>query len=474
MSHLLADITPIARKDIATSIREKIEETRNSRTRSSEIVRISVRVEDAHRLPLLHWLSAQSTKSLAGEPKFYWSDRDRHRETAAIGAADCISAPGPADLPALFDQLESGLHDQPDTVRYFGGFRFDLTSEHSKSVDSPWRNFPAAKFVLPRFELVRYDDSLLFACNLRDQDWQTRALDHIIASLENLNFSNPSTEPEEPSMIERQDTPNRDSWQDILESADSLLQRGVLRKIVLARRSSLSFHRPLSPWTLLEQLRSSSDGCYLFGMQPGDGATFIGSSPERLYQREGIRLQTEALAGTRPRGGSHLQDTQLAEELRTSEKDAREHRIVVDGITEALQQLGVRHKHDVNPTLLSLSQVHHLACRIIGKLNETTTDRDLVMALHPTPAVGGYPGGRAVQEIGALEPFDRGWYAGPIGWLGRDSAELAVGIRSALVDGSRLHLFAGAGIVPGSDPESEWQEVETKISRFISLVAGSE
>ena len=470
MSHLLTDLTPVARTEVVAAIREKIEETARQRTRSAKVTRISLRVENDRPLSLLQWLAAHNLGYSGHEPKFFWSDRDRRRETAAIGAADVIAAGSPDNLPDLFDRLDSGLRHQPDTIRYFGGFRFDLTQSLPPE-GSPWGGFPAATFVLPRFELVRYGDSLLFACNLCEQDWRENSLSKILASLEKLTFTDSPVEVAAPSLIERHDLPNREAWLEILKSAGGLLKQGDLEKIVLARRSSLTFRDPLCPWTLLDHLRTSGDRCYLFGLQLGKDAAFIGSSPERLYVRDGVRLQTEAIAGTRARGDSPEEDARLAEDLRSSEKDAREHQFVINGIIEALDTLGVHSKQDASPTLLSLARVHHLSCRIIGKLNEGVTDRDLITALHPTPAVGGYPSRAAVPRIRTLEPFDRGWYAGPIGWFGRDDAEFAVGIRSALVAGAALHLFAGAGIVSGSDPDSEWREVETKISRFISVVS---
>jgi menaquinone-specific isochorismate synthase len=473
MSHLLADITPVARPNLAAAMREKIEEARRQQTTTAGITRITVRVEEHAPLNFLHWLAALETGVLTGVSKYYWSDRTRVRETAAVDIAHSVTAHTHDDLARIFDTLETSLHGQPDTVRYFGGFRFDLNWNRD-TAGSPWRTFPTARFVLPRFELIRYADSLLFACNLCESDWRDSSLKHIFSTLDALPFVDPPVPTPAPTVLDRHDLPEFDAWQSTLRSVDEMFARRELQKIVLARQSTLTFDRPLSPWVLLDQLQAGSDGCYLFGMQTEPGTAFVGSSPEQLYRRDGVRLRTEAVAGTRPRGGTTEEDNRLAEALRTSEKDAREHRVVLEGIIEALTRLDIRYKHEPTPSVRSLSRVHHLTCPIIGKLPESTTDRDLITALHPTPAVGGYPKASALAQIRLLEPFDRGWYAGPIGWIGSTGAEFAVGIRSALIDQTSLHLFAGAGIVPGSDPESEWREVDTKMSRFIAAVAGSE
>ena len=125
---------------------------------------------------------------------------------------------------------------------------------------------------------------------------------------------------------------------------------------------------------------------------------------------------------------------------------------------------------DKEPALLKLPRCQHLITTFKGKLRKGVKDSELLEKLHPTPAVGGFPTERALRDIAKLEPFDRGWYAGPLGWIAKDSSQFVVGIRSGLTDGKRLHLFSGAGIVEGSVPEKEWEEIENKISDFVTLV----
>jgi len=196
----------------------------------------------------------------------------------------------------------------------------------------------------------------------------------------------------------------------------------------------------------------------------------MGASPERLYRRTGRAIETEALAGTRPRGEGAA-DEALRAELLADDKERREHRIVVDGIREALAGLCVNVREDPTISVLQLRNCQHLFETVEGVLANGVTDGDVLRALHPTPAVGGTPTVDAVRWIAALEPFDRGWYAGPVGWIGRDSAEFAAAIRCGLACGDSLRVYSGAGIVAGSTPEREWAEIENKMSNFLEALA---
>ncbi|HEX2181466.1 MAG TPA: chorismate-binding protein, partial [Rubrobacteraceae bacterium] len=183
----------------------------------------------------------------------------------------------------------------------------------------------------------------------------------------------------------------------------------------------------------------------------------------------GRLIESEAVAGTRPRGASEADDAELRDDLLRSEKDKAEHEYVRVGIREALGPLCDELEVEDDVSEMKTKSRRHLVSRVHGVLREGVEDAEVLRALHPTPAVGGYPGEGALQEIRTAEPFDRGWYAGPVGWIGADAAEFAVGIRSGLVRGDSLALFSGAGIVEGSEPEAEWAEIEQKIGDFTGM-----
>ena len=235
---------------------------------------------------------------------------------------------------------------------------------------------------------------------------------------------------------------------------------------MLARRAGLEFDGELDGIALVRELWKATPGCFHFYVEPEPGAAFVGASPERLYRREGRVVSSEAVAGTRPRGASLSDDDDLRDDLLGSEKDRMEHGFVKIGIGEALRPLCENVEVERGVSEMRLASRRHLVSRVRAGLHDGVTDADLLGALHPTPAVGGYPKEGAIGDIRSLEPFDRGWYAGPVGWVGTEGAEFAVGIRSGLVSGRSLALFSGAGIVAGSTPEAEWAEVEQKIEDF--------
>jgi menaquinone-specific isochorismate synthase len=201
----------------------------------------------------------------------------------------------------------------------------------------------------------------------------------------------------------------------------------------------------------------------------GDRA-FLSATPERLLRVEGRRVETEAVAGTRPRASGAATDAGLRDALLASEKDRREHAYVCAAVAAALALLTEELDGDREASALTLANGLHLYAGLRGTLRPGVSALDVLRALHPTPAVGGTPAEAALAAIRRMEPFDRGLYAGPVGWVGREAAELAVGIRSGLAHGRTLDLFSGAGLVAGSDPAAEWAEVEHKIGDFLRVL----
>jgi len=180
-------------------------------------------------------------------------------------------------------------------------------------------------------------------------------------------------------------------------------------------------------------------------------------------------IETEAVAGTIPRGTSHEEDAALERKLMNCSKNALEHRYVVDAIRETLDELCSGVKVDPKARLVKLEGGQHLVTRFEGTLRDKVSDDRIVARLHPTPAVAGCPPEEVLRAIGEIESFDRGWYAGPVGYVGYNESEFAVAIRSALVNHDKLSLYAGAGIVEGSTAQGEWKEIETKIGNFIEV-----
>ncbi len=422
----------------------------------SQAIRFEVPVG---RVDLFGWLRGQQTL-----PKLYWSGRDDRSEVAALGAADLYESTveGPE---AMRKRLSPLLTSGDPRLRYYGGLRFDVGRE----ADAGWAVFGAYRFVLPRFELrVRAGETVL-ACNLvLPRDVENR--DEILDEIENLSFVPRPSEENLPKPVSRADEPGFPVWRKNVGRALSAFQERRLGKVVLARRTDFGFDDDLDPALLAGKLKESTPDCFHFYVEPEPGVAFVGASPERLFRREGRAILSEAVAGTRPRADSEDNDEDLREELLKSEKDRREHTYVRDSIREALGTLCQSLDIDGRMSEMKLTQRRHLVTGVRGTLREDVVDADILEAMHPTPAVGGHPRRAALREIADLEAFDRGWYAGPIGWIGADAAEFAVGIRSGLVSGRNLALFSGAGIVSGSVPEEEWAEIEQKIGDFTRIL----
>lgn len=414
------------------------------------------------------WLAAQ-----ADARQVYWCGRSQAESRAGVGIADACtgteetSARELAACRALQEGVRPLLEASDPAVRYYGGLSFDPR----QPLPDAWRAFGTFRFVLPRFEFVAEGDTAHLVCNLvLPYDLPER--DAIFRAIEALQ---PPTawRPERhalPAPVSRRDVPDRAGWHRNIAWALRAFDEGVAEKIVLARRATFGFDTAVEPLILLQQLEAATPECFHFLFQYEAGTAFVGASPERLFRREGRSIWSEAVAGTRPRGTSADDDERLRAELLGSEKDQREHAYVRHSIVEALGRLSTQLDVDDAASVMRLARGRHLVTRVQGTLRPDVTDFDVLTRLHPTPAVGGYPADVAKQAIADLEPFGRGWYAGPVGWVGRDEAEFAVAIRSGLVQGPALALYSGAGIVAGSCPDDEWDEIETKIGDFINVL----
>lgn len=409
------------------------------------------------RVDSLAWLAANN-----GRRQVFWAGRGAESAVAGVGAADRIHGDGTVSLEGLREQLAGRLAVAPDFVRYYGGLRFDVSSEPSND----WEPFGAFDFVLPRVELNSSANNSSFVLNVSPQDWDKP---HLLRSAIRSTVFAPASIGELAHPVYRENFPDENGWKKNIEWALDAFSRSRLAKVVLARRATLGFESPVDPHALLDELQRSTSSCYhfLLGVEPG--YAFVGASPERLFRMEGRHIWSEAVAGTRRRGETEGADAELCKELLLSEKDQREHVYVRQSIKETLSVLCSELHVDSSASEMRLTRGRHLVSRVTGLAEPNVSAVDLLIALHPTPAVGGYPTGDALNAITRLEGFDRGWYAAPIGWIAPDSAEFAVAIRSGLVRDKTVSLYSGAGIVGGSTPEGEWSEIEDKIADFVSV-----
>jgi menaquinone-specific isochorismate synthase len=372
-------------------------------------------------------------------PKWYWENREEDFQIASVG---CIHRE--KEAPKFLS--ESSPH-----IRFIGSF--------CKDVDPFWQNFDTTPFFLPSFE------------------WR---LEKGKVSLSSLSLSNQKKAPftfetinkkqTTYTLFSRVDLPEFPSWE---KKVSLSLEKEGLAKVVLARRTSLNFEDPISIRHVLRKLKEIKRNSYLFFYQPSASVAFIGASPEPLYKRVKSKIFSEAIAGTRKRGETPEEDAKNRKELLESHKEKREFHFVQEFLQNTLSPL-CKTLHIVNERGIMLtSNVQHLYTKFQGELLSTVSDSDLLRSLHPTPAILGSPREQAFHFLQQEEPFARGLYAAPIGWINAEGAEFAVGIRSCLINEKTAHLFAAAGIVVGSDAEKEWEELEQKMQLFKRGIFGS-
>ncbi len=424
------------------------------------VLRVEVSAEPTDALA---WLAAQ-----AEAPRMAWGGRDDAEQRAGVGAALTVDAASLDDVGAIEDAVTL----LPPGARLYGTVRFDAAAP----VAPEWAAFGRVRFVLPRAELVVRERRATLAVHAAPGE----RLADVLAAVGRLVLHTDIAPHALPFAETRKNLPARAGWTRAVRDALAAFAAGRLEKVVLARRADLTFDAPVDAVDLLRRLVPAAPRCFHVLVDPGHGSVFVAATPERLFRldtgAEGARrLSTEAVAGTRPRAADDAADDALLGELMGSDKDHREHAFVRDAIAERLAPLTTSVTVDAQAGAMTLARGRHIRTGIAATLTETATPLDVLRALHPTPAVGGTPREAARLAIAEAEPFDRGLYAGAVGWIGRDAegheaAEFAVGIRSALVRGANVSLYSGAGIVAGSEPDAEWAEIEGKLADFARVL----
>jgi len=254
-------------------------------------------------------------------------------------------------------------------------------------------------------------------------------------------------------------------------AATRRIEAGAMSKIVLAREVVVDAGAAHDPTALFGAMREQFPSCFCFCCGTPEAA-FIGASPELLVRRSGASVSTVALAGSTRRSSDPAVDDHLAEQLLRSDKDRREQRIVAERIVRALRPHAVWVEAAPEPEIVKVANIQHLATPVIAQLADPRSAIELAGLLHPTPAVGGEPWPAVAPAIAELEEMDRGWYAGPVGWMdATEDGEFCVALRSALLRDREAHLYAGVGVVAGSDPAAELAETEVKLNALLPLLA---
>ncbi len=422
---------------------------------------------------------------------FFWEQPSEQNALIGIGTTTTIETMGKTSAIEAAAQWRTLQQDavisSVDTVQevdtvygrgpmFFGGFAFDPDNQHTQL----WSGFPDGLLILPRF-LLRYSkNSTTLTINIllhteddikqifRNINNETHHLLKTIRSIVKIEASEEAGRPLRSPLHVEEALPATVWMQKVAEVAHDI-RENMFEKVVLARSIQVTPQTGTSfdISAVLSRLRQSYPGTYIFAMQRGT-RFFVGATPERLVQAQNGQIHTMALAGSAPRGTTQEEDEQLGAELLQSEKNGVEHAVVVATVREALlAHCSAVHVSDT-PSLLKLKNVQHLETPIVGELLPGRCILDVMADLHPTPAVGGFPRQEALAMIRRIEQLDRGWYAGPLGWIGAGGhGEFAVALRSGLVAEHEATLFAGCGIVGNSDPQSEYTESCLKLQGML-------
>lgn len=387
----------------------------------------------------LTWLSSQSAY-----PQFYWQQRSGSKEAAVLGKAVAFTS---------LEDAQKFIRQYPDEdLRVWGLNEFD-----------PSRS----SLILPRLEWRRNGEDAALRLTLFSENSLRSDSEFAKAYIAALKCAKPLP-PLQSKMIREEHRPDKEEWCRLIKLATDTISNGKLNKTVLARATDLHFEKPINPASMLNESRKQNLHCYHFYMAFDPDSAFLGSSPERLWRRIGKSLQTEALAGTVANHNDDQEALRLGRWLMSDDKNQRENMLVVKDICQRLEaeceKLEVLPEH-----ILRLRKVQHL-CRQIQTSLHKADDTICLYQLQPTAAVAGLPRNAAREFIAEYEPFTREWYAGSAGYLSLKQSEFCVSLRSAKISGNVVRLYAGAGIVPGSDPEAEWIEINNKAAGLKTLL----
>lgn len=436
------------------------------------------RAKRLNRPVLVSWHVGKVSESLtelrrlighSSERTFSWSSPHTDRQLVAFGVA--------YEVPAEHDRWHgagtawSTLAADVVSTRFSGGPVLVGGGSYAATTSA---SMPSVAFWVPAVQYEGQADGITMTVNVvcRPDD-EAAAVSARLATLA-APARQPSSAPAPLTGTVRHLTahPDLSGWTERVHGILDAIRSGAVEKVVLAQTFEVEIGGQFDIGRILDELDARQAASIRFAAGWPD-QTFLGASPELLLTVDGSRLRTIALAGSAARSPIADDDAALGQRLRDSVKERHEHALVVDFITGALRDLGVVVDVDPEPALVLHPTIQHLGTQIEGKLKQTAPGFvfDAIATLHPTPAVGGVPRTAALALQERQERLNRGWYAAPIGWVDmHGNAEIAVAIRSALVHPQRALVYAGCGIVAGSDPRAEYEEASIKAGTMLTAL----
>ena len=473
-----------ATSELLAGLREAVGRAATRRRRTLVSVTAEVELRDP--------CAAAFASRLASDRWFCWEQPDRGFAVAGLGVAHEAVSRGPRRFAEVAreclevgrDALLQGPTGLPAGAGpvWLGGFAFAPEGSGSPT----WSSLPPASMVLPELSLCRSGSRTFLTLNAivgtgpslapygGDEDGPAAepdpaaALEARLAGLRDGPLPLLDPHPTAPATIRGARPPGE--FEAAVEAATARIEAGGMSKVVLAREVIVEAASAHDTAALFGAMREQFPSCFCFCCGTPEAA-FVGASPELLVRRAGASVSTVALAGSTRRSSDPAVDDHLGEQLLHSDKNRREQRIVAERIVRALRPHSVWVEAAAEPEIVKVANIQHLGTPVIAQLAESHSAIELAGILHPTPAVGGEPWASAEGAIAELEQMDRGWYAAPVGWMdAAEDGEFCVALRSALVRDREAHLFAGVGVVAGSEPAAELAETEVKLQALLPFL----
>ena len=466
-------------KALDSAIHEVLKEAQANDHNS--VLSVTVPYENLDPLAVLEVLGAEN------EFQYYW---EYPEEKLAISAGRSLHKLR-ADGDKRFETISNAIKNMKQSIVEYSSFGHSLAGVHFLGgfsffdyfVSEKWNRFGAACFIIPEWTFIRDGELSLLTINFKansfDKDdaikdcirTQFQAISGKLLELtKNQNGSQKNGQATLQVNV-KEDSNARENWVESILKAQQNIKTGRYDKIVLSRELEIELDGKVEPTRIVNHLRKEYPSCYTFLFRPDGKTSFLGSTPERLLSIRSNYILTEGLAGSISRGKTATDDTILEKQLLNSSKDIEEHNYVVRSIQERLLLFSDEVNFPKKPGIKKFTNVQHLYTPISAWMNKDYNPFSILDKMHPTPAVGGFPTNQALGNIPELELYDRGWYAGPIGWINsKGRGEFVVSIRSGIIDEKDALFYAGCGIVEHSNPDSEWEETKLKFIPMLTAI----
>lgn len=394
-----------------------------------------------------------------------WNNKDNIKTIFGVGS--CIT------LYNDFKKILQVINQSPD-LHFFCASRFDIT----KKISAEWKKFKDNIAILPQVEFISKSNSFhlrlnfisdIFSSTESIEDYIDKTISLIFDDYIIFNSSHEKESKPRPEIYNKSLIPQKKKWNKLINECTDQIEKNDISKVVIARKKIVTFNEKINYKKIAKKLFKEDKNSYYFLLKLED-SIFISITPECLFKTDNNKILIDSLAGTRAVTESTVENDKLKNELMNSPKEIEEHRIVSSQIVKNMHKICTKVEKVKDEEVLKLKYVQHIYSKFSGTLNNNIEFDNIINTIHPTPAVGGMPWNKARNYIKVMEPFDRGLYSAPVGYVSGNEYEFAVAIRSALIVKDTIHIFGGAGIVQDSVGEQEWIETETKMKNFLNII----